>query len=581
MEAPTVMHNSPIDPHSLVTEAERSGFIRTGRYAEVERLCQAFAETWPGQVRSFEFGRSPEGRPMLALAATRSGALTAEEARRRGLPVLLVQGGTHPGESDGKDAGFMVLRELLQQTGPDVALQHCVLLFVPVFNLDGHERFGRWNRPNQVGPEEMGWRTTAQNLNLNRDYTKADAPEMQAMLRLLQAWDPIVYADLHVTDGADFEHDVSITVSPVNDGDPLLHESARGLQKAVMERLSEQGSLPLPFYPSLFRTDDPASGFAIDAYPPRYSTGYWAQHNRLAMLVETHSWKNYATRVRVTCNIIVALEALTASRGADWMRLAAQADERARSLGGQTLPLAFEPGEQVTMIDFRGYAYRRELSPISGGLVTRYNPSRPRIWQVPLRDSLRATVVAEVPAGGYLVPAAHAQEIGARLALHGIEVRRLEQSLSATALETFRADRFSLSTTSFEGRTLLTVEGDWKPEPREIPAGSLYVPIAQPKSRLIVALLDPRGPDSFAAWGFFNGCFEQKEYIEPYVAEQIAEQMLARDPALAAEFQHKVDTDRVFAGSPSARLDFFYRRHASWDERYGLYPIYRLQQPLR
>ncbi len=580
MEALTAMQNSTITNRTLVTEAERSGFARTGRYAEVEELCAAFAQAWPAQVRCFEFGRSPEGRPMLALAASRTGVLTAEEAHRRGLPVLMIQGGIHPGESDGKDAGFIVLGEMLQQSDTAETLKQCVLLFVPVFNLDGHERFGRWNRPNQVGPEEMGWRTTAQNLNLNRDYTKADAPEMQAMLRLLDAWDPIVYADMHVTDGANFEHDVSITVSPVNDGDALLHDAARDLQKDVIDRLAAQGCLPLPFYPSLFRTDDPASGFAVDAYLPRFSTGYWAQHNRFAMLVETHSWKDYATRVRITRNIIVALESLTASRGQEWLKLATRADERARSLGGQDVPLAFEPGEHVTMIDFKGYAYTRELSPVSGALVTSYDPSRPQIWHVPLRDTLRASVVVKAPAGGYVIPSAWAQAIGARLALHGIEVQRLAAPIPAAPVETFRASTFTLSSTSFEGRTMLSLEGTWKSEPRDLPAGSLVVPIAQPKSRLVVTLLEPRGPDSFAAWGFFNGCFEQKEYIEPYVAEQIAREMMASNPAVAAEFRHKVDTDPAFAADPKARLDFFYHRHACWDERYGLYPVYRLQQPL-
>ena len=91
---------------------------------------------------------------------------------------------------------------MLEGTAAQGALAQVTFVFVPVFNVDGHERFGRWNRPNQVGPEEMGWRTTAQNLNLNRDYVKADAPEMQAMLRLLNEWDPILYVDLHVTDGA-------------------------------------------------------------------------------------------------------------------------------------------------------------------------------------------------------------------------------------------------------------------------------------------------------------------------------------------------------------------------------------------
>jgi len=98
-----------------------------------------------------------------------------------------------------------------------------VLVFVPVFNVDGHERFGHWNRPNQVGPEEMGWRANARNFNLNRDYAKADTPEMQAMLRLLGTWDPTLYVDMHVTDGAEFQHDVSNTLEPRYAGDSQLH----------------------------------------------------------------------------------------------------------------------------------------------------------------------------------------------------------------------------------------------------------------------------------------------------------------------------------------------------------------------
>ena len=174
----------PAAEESLRTIAENSGFLRTGRYDEVERLCRTYEHTWPELVKCTEFGRTPEGRPMMALVASRSGALTPGDAHQRGLPVMLMQGGIHAGEIDGKDAGFLALRELLRDTG---ALRNLVLVLVPVFNVDGHERFGRWNRPNQVGPEEMGWRATAQNLNLNRDYMKADAPEMRAMLGLLNA----------------------------------------------------------------------------------------------------------------------------------------------------------------------------------------------------------------------------------------------------------------------------------------------------------------------------------------------------------------------------------------------------------
>src|SRR5690606_11029432 len=160
--------------HPLAAHAERTGYAETGRYDEVAALCNAFASAHPDAVRCFDFGTSPEGRPMKALAVTRTGALEPEQARMRNLPVVLVQGGIHPGEADGKDAGFLALREVLDGTAAPGVLEQLVWLFVPVFNVDGHERFEAWNRPNQRGPRESGWRATAQHPNLNRDYAKAD-----------------------------------------------------------------------------------------------------------------------------------------------------------------------------------------------------------------------------------------------------------------------------------------------------------------------------------------------------------------------------------------------------------------------
>src|SRR6516162_6552081 len=194
----------------LSTVAQRSGWTETGRYEEVIQLCDAFQKAYPKKVRCKKFGTTPEGRPMLALIASADGAFDANSARRKGRQAVLLQGGIHAGEIDGKDAGFWLLRQLLENKAAPGALSKVTVVFVPVFNVDGHERFGPYNRPNQNGPKEMGWRVTAQNLNLNRDYTKADAPEMVAMLKLMDEWDPVLLADLHVTDGAKFEPDVAV-----------------------------------------------------------------------------------------------------------------------------------------------------------------------------------------------------------------------------------------------------------------------------------------------------------------------------------------------------------------------------------
>ncbi|MGH8176428.1 MAG: M14 family zinc carboxypeptidase [Steroidobacter sp.] len=585
-------------PTSLLTVAEQSAFQRTGRTDEVGRLCEAFERTWPDAVRSFEYGRSAEGRPMLALIASRAGTLSSEELKQRKIPVLMLQGGIHPGESDGKDAGFVALRELLSGAVARGSLEQLAILFVPAFNTDGHERFGRWNRPNQDGPAETGWRATAQNLNLNRDYTKAEAPEMQAMLRLLNAWDPLVCADLHVTDGANFEPDISIQVEPIHQGDTLLHAAGVQLRDELIDKLAAQSSQPLPFYPDLVETDNPASGFHLTVYSPRFSTGYFAYRNRFTVLVETHSWKDYATRVRVTRNTIVGLTELVVAHGRKWLEETQRADATASRLAGADVVLDYaaawrEPAKRdphtndatddtrdpdVTMIDFRGYAYTRTSSTISGELVTVYDPNTPQIWRVPLRKNTAPSLVVQAPRGGYVVTAGHAREIGDKLALHGIGFESLRTGSGTIDVGCFRAMRAEFTSVPYEGRTRAQLHGSWRDEPQQIPAGSLFVPIAQPLARLLMALLEPQAPDSFAAWGFFNGWFEQKEYIEPYVAEIIARELLDSDASLAGEFKRRLETDLTFANDPQARREFFHWRHASWDQRFNLYPVYRLEK---
>lgn len=557
----------------LATVSEQSGFVRTGRYEEVIALCDRFAKAYPKAVRCIEFGTTPEGRPMKALVASTRGAFTPDQARRQNLPVVLIQGGIHAGEIDGKDAGFLALREVLEGKAAAGSLDKLVWVFVPVFNVDGHERFGAWNRPNQRGPVEMGWRVTAQNYNLNRDYVKADAPEMQAMLRLVQQWDPLAYVDLHATDGAQFEHDISVQVEPVHAGDEGLRVAGRALRDGVLADLAKQGSLPLPYYPSFVVGDDPSSGFEDSVAPPRFSHGYFLLRNRIGVLVETHSWKEYPVRVKITRNTIVATLDQIAAHGADWLKAAQQADAAAAKLAGQPVPLEWAASKQSHTVEFRGYEYTRTPSDVSGALMTRYDETRPQIWKVPMRDDLHPSLSIPAPGAGYLVPAAYAGWIGEKLKQHGIEFRRVP-ALAKENVEAFRATRTRFGAQPVETHQRLTVEGAWAPEARDVPAGSLFVPIAQPKSRLLMALLEPQGPDSLAAWGEFNSAFERKEYMEDYIAEDVARKML-QDPAVKAAFEQKLKDDPEFAKNPGARLEFFYRRHPAWDERFNLYPIYR------
>jgi len=316
----------------------------------------------------------------------------------------------------------------------------------------------------------------------------------------------------------------------------------------------------------------------VNVAPARFSQQYWAERNRIGVLVETHSWKDYATRVRGTRNSIVTLLERAASDAAEWLRAAQTADLQARQLGGTELTLIYDNTEHVSMFDFRGYSYVREPSAISGGLVTRYDNRQPQLWRVPLRDQVKPVVSVTVPRGGYIVPAAHAGWLAEKLALHGIESRRLSTAMTLE-VEVLRATRVTRPAGTFEGHGTLTLEGTWAREQRTMAAGSLFVPVAQPKARLLIKLLEPRDPDSFASWGFFNTAFERREYMEAYVAETVASEMLAKDPQLKREFERRLSEEAEFARSPAARLEFFYQRHPAWDANFNLYPVVRVATP--
>jgi hypothetical protein len=410
--------------------------------------------------------RHDAGRPADAGAGRQPArrAFTPEAVRKANLPVTLIQGGIHAGEIDGKDAGFLACARSSKETAAAGALDRQVLLFVPVFNVDGHERFAKWNRPNQRGPVEMGWRTTAQNFNLNRDYVKADAPEMQAMLALVNAWDPLTYVDLHVTDGAMFQHDVSIQVEPVYSGDPEFRKAGLALRTNVIADITQAGLDRRSPITCRSKTDDPTSGFVDGVSDPRFSTGYFQLRNRMAMLVETHSWKDYPTRVRITHNAIVSVLKQVAPTAWNGCRRPHAADARAARIAGQPVVLTTRPRTRRRWSTSRAMPTPARHVRRVGHADDALRRNKPQVWHVPLRDEVVADLQVQAPGAGYVVPAAWALVAPSSPARH--RFRKLDKVIAAAQVETFRADKASFGATSFESHQRLTVEGSWKPEPR-------------------------------------------------------------------------------------------------------------------
>jgi hypothetical protein len=561
-------------PSPLTTHAERTDFVESGRADEVDSFARAFPRRFPGKVRAVQFGTTPEGRPLWAFAASADGALTPERARARRRPVVFALAGIHPGEIDGKDAGFILMRELLLGTALPNSLRHLTFVLVPIFNVDGHEHPAPQHRPNQNGPREQGWRATAQNLNLNRDWMKADAPEMRALLALLEAWDPTVFLDLHVTDGAHFVPDVSIIVAPLLEGTRPMQEMAQVLQDALHAELRAGGHQPLDFYPALIRDDDPASGFAREVYPPRFSQTYWGLRHRLAVLVETHSWKDYRTRVVTTHDVLLAALRAVQEHGTKWRARMRSLDEDTAHSPPLQLNLAFTAGDETETLEFPAYAYDRVPSPATGGTYLRYHLERPETWRIPLRTGVVPTVSVELPAGGWAVAPGWAEVVEEMLRRHGIRSRRIARE-TEVKVEVFRLDATGPSATPYEGRQRLAVTGAWRSENRTLPPGTLLVPLQQVRAELAAHLLEPTAPDSLVAWGTFNAAFQQQEYVEAYVLEPWAADELKRNDVLRREFEARMK-DRAFAASPEQRRRFFAERHPSFDRRIREVPVLRI-----
>jgi len=545
----------------LVTTGEATRFVKTGRYDEAVQLCRDFARVYAG-VRCNEIGRTLEDRPIVMLHASRG----------KGRPMILFEGGIHAGEIEGKDAGFWFVRDLLDGRVAPGVLEVVDVGFIPVINPDGHERFSANSRPNQRGPEEMGFRTNGARSNINRDFVKAETREVQALLGVFKRFDPIVFVDLHATDGAKFEHDIAVLVAPYARADHL-DETAHALSDQLRARMTALGHLPLPFYPSFEKDDDPMSGFAAGDAPPRFSQEYAATRSRLGILFETHSWRTYKERVQSTYHLLQALFEQALKDTPVWVKAANDADAADQTLRGGELPLVYENTDHVTQIDFRGYVFERKTSDLTGGTWLVYDETKPQIWKVPLKDEVEPKVIARVPRAGYIIDGGFAAQLAPVLDYHGIRYTKIAGQ-PRVDVEAYRATKVTFMP-PFEGRTRVTLEGAWAKETRTLARGAIFVPLDQSLVQLIVHLLDPGGPDSLAQWGFVTTAFERKEYMEAYVVEEQARQMLARDPQLRAQFDAAVAADPELAKSPEKKREWFYRKHPAWDEKYNLLPIYR------
>ena len=564
------------DKNDWQTYFEKSGYLETPRYAETMEYFRKLAD-YSDVAEMIKFGVSPQGRDLNCLVVSNDKAFSTEDAKATGKPVILIINGIHSGEIEGKDASMILLREILVTKEKEKMLDNVILLVIPVFSVDGHERFGKYNRINQNGPEEMGWRTTAQNLNLNRDWMKADAPEMKAMLKLFSSWLPDFVIDNHTTDGADYQYVITFGIEYFKNSYSETELMLRSkFAPFLYEKMNQTGFLSHGYVWLKDWVKGLDSGITEGPGAPRFSTGYAAIQNRPALLVETHMLKPYKERVFSTKVAMEAVIEFCSDNKVEIIELNGKADRNSiinLLEKKEKLPVGFKVSGKSVKTPFKGVKYYKEKSEISGAEKIVYTEEKENLVLDLFND---VQIVKEVSVPNlYIIPSEWSL-IVERMRLHGVKVDTLKED-KIFDVKRYRFSDIKFEEKPFEGRNRVSFTINEYYEKRKIPAGSYIVSTDQRTIKVIVNLLEPEAEDSFIKWGFFNAIFEQKEYFEAYVMEKISQEMIKKDPQLKKEFDEKLSLDEKFKNDPNARLNFFYERSPYYDSQLNVYPVMKVE----
>ena len=562
----------------LLTTGEKSGWNETAPYAEAVDLAHRM-EKASRFVKVLDIGTTPEGRTMIAMVVSKDRAFTPEAAAKTNKAIIMIQSGIHSGEIEGKDTALMLVRDMTISKRFAAWLDKAIFVVMPVFNVDGHEHVSPYHRPSQNGPKSTGLRANAQRLNLNRDYIKADTPEMRVWLHLFNAWMPDFLFDNHVTDGADFQYDVTWDMARNQDlAEPAGAWVRDRFVPELNKRMESDGHLVAPY--GALRGAAGKREFFMEVFSPRYSHLYGAVQNRPTLLVETHSLKAAKTRAWANYDIMRhAIDIVTEDTEA-LRRAVREADREMMSRAGnrsaEPVYLAGKVSDKSRPQVYHSLKIAQLPSDITGATINRYL-SEPDDLDTRIHDQIETTASAQMPLG-YIIPIAW-KSLADILALHGVEMERTTKPLDQE-FETYRFSGTKFSSTPFEGHIMVDFEVKPVREKVEIPAGSYWVPMRQRRSRLILSMLEPQAPDSLAKWGFCNAVFEGREGAGEYLSEPIARRMMADSPELRKQFDDRVAHDPQFAADRRARLAWWLERSGYAAGDTGRYPIVRVwEQP--
>ncbi|MDB5139998.1 MAG: hypothetical protein JWR12_1914 [Mucilaginibacter sp.] len=539
----------------------------TATYNEVIAYYQKLGRQYP-QMKLLNYGTTDVGKPLTLVVLSRDKVFDPSLIKKQNKRVLLINNGIHPGEPEGIDASMMLARDLLKN---NALPKDVVICMIAVYNIDGCLNRGL-SRINQNGPRAYGFRGNYRNLDLNRDFIKADSRNALAFEQILNTWQPEIFLDNHTSDGADYQYVMTLIETQKDKQNPVLAEyTSKTLSPDLYKRMKKSGYEMTPYVES--EETSPDSGIVSFLETPRFATGYTSQHNIISYITETHMLKAFDKRVYATYDFMQALIDINERDAKLIGELKHKADEQVKQQ--QTFALNWNlDTEHYDTLTFKGYTAGYKTSEVSGLKRLYYDRTKPYTKTIKYFDNYKVSATADKPVA-YVIPQAWGKVIEL-FKLNRVTMQRLQHDTTLD-LQMYYLGDFKTPQKPFEGHYL---HSNVKLNPVDTKvkfyAGDYVVYTNQALNRYIVETLEPQGVDSFFAWNFFDSVLGEKEYFSDYVFEDVAADLLKKDPELRKKLEDEKLNNPKLANSAGAQLNFVYRNSPYFEKTYLRYPVGRL-----
>ena len=553
----------------FTTVFEQSNGFETATYQETIQYYTDLSMAYP-QISIEAIGETDSGQP-LHIVTLNPETIFDFESIRKSKSILLINNGIHPGESDGIDATMMLFRDIAQ--GKITVPKNVVLVTIPIYNVGGSLNRNTFTRTNQNGPKAYGFRGNARNYDLNRDFIKCDTKNARTFAQMFHKVQPDVFIDNHVSNGADYQYTLTHLFTQ---HDKLGGDLGKYLHTEMMPSLEqklEAKKWDITPYVNVFN-EVPENGFTQFMDSPRYSTGYTTLWNTLGMMVETHMLKPYKQRVEGTYELMKSMIEIIEKDSKKIKTLRATAFKSDPS--SKTQPIDWElDTTKSSILKFKGFEGKMIPSEITGKERLKYDRTKPFTKEVVYQNYFKQSIEITAPKA-YVIPQSWWNIIDL-LKLNNIQMQQFENDTTIT-VEGYKIDSYETRNQAYEGHyahyntTVISSISDV-----EFSKGDYYMSTNQPGLRYLLETLEPRAPDSFFNWNFFDTILQQKEGFSPYVWEDMAFELLKNNESLKTEFEAKKKSEPDFANNWYAQLDWLHKQSPNYEMAHLQYPVYRVK----